>query len=384
MNVSQIVTAIVASHASQRPLMIWGKPGIGKSDAVRHAARQLGRKYGKKGGRVLEYGQSVPTVDADGNAYELDEAGQPVNADGVPIVKCCIGVHDVRISTCDLVELGGLIRDSGHDTMDRLCPDWWPHEGRDDLPDYGIVFLDEIPSGSRNTQAAAYQPMQDRVIAAKKLKSGWSVVGAGNRLSDGGVVNPMPTPLANRMRHVTAESDPEGWDQWAFEHNMPLELMAFIRYRPELLNTFDEYVKKKMEGMAFATERSWHMVGDDINSGMPEDILYEMVTGTVGKGPGTEFMAFRQIWKDMVDPQEILIDPQGAPVPDKASAQYAIATALASRATPDNMDAVVTYFDRLPPSMSVLGVKDVQRKDRKCTKTKAFQTWARNNAELLQ
>lgn len=384
MRISQVTMAIIAAYNAQRPLMLWGKPGVGKSASTRDAARILGRKYGRKGGCVLEYGDAAPTHDAEGNAYELNEQGQPIDAEGVPLVKACIGLHDMRVSTCDLVEIGGLVYATDHETMGRLCPDWWPHVGRDDLPDVGIVLLDELPSGLRSTQAAAYQLMQDEVLAGRRLKPGWMVMGAGNRLGDGGVVNPMPTPLANRMHHVNVESHHPSWDDWAHRNNMPLELVAFLRLRPELLNTFDDHVKKKLEGHAFATERTWHATGDLLNGGLPDEIAHEMILGTVGKGPGTEFMSFRAVWKDMVDPQEILLDPHGTPVPEKANAQFAVATALASKATPDNMDAVVTYFGRMPPAMSVLGIKDVQRKDRKCTKTQAFQHWARENAELLQ
>jgi len=45
---------------------------------------------------------------------------------------------------------------------------------------------------------------------------------------------------------------------------------------------------------------------------------------------------------------------------------------------------VVTYFGRLAPSMSVLGIKDVQRRDRSCCKTQAYLQWAHDNAEMLQ
>lgn len=368
MRIGNVKTAILAAHSAQRALMLWGKPGVGKSAAVREAAWDLGRKHGKPGGRVLEYGNEAPK-DADGNS----------------LVKACIGLHDVRVSQCDLVEIGGLVNKSDHDTMDRLVPDWWPHVDRDDLPDYGIVFLDELPSGARSTMAAAYQLMQDRVCAGKRLKPGWSIMGAGNRLTDGGVVNPMPTPLANRLIHVEVESNAEDWEAWAWKAGLQMEVIAFIRFKPDLLNTFEEHVTKKLEGHAFATERSWHATNDLVaNNALPRDVLHEMVLGTVGKGPATEFMAFLDVWKDMVDPAEILADPTNAPLPEKTSAQIAVSTALAAKATPNNMDAVVTYFERMPPSMSMFGIKDVQRRDRSCCKTQAYLKWANDNAEVLQ
>jgi hypothetical protein len=282
------------------------------------------------------------------------------------------------------VDIGGLPARGDDNSMVRLCPDWFPAEDREDLPDYGVLFLDEIVSASRSTQAAAYQISLDRVCAGKLMKPGWSVVMAGNRITDGGVVNPMPTPLANRMVHVDAESNQEDWEDWAMKANMPLDLIAFMRYRPELLNTFEQHVKDKHEGHTFASERAWHIVGDMVNSEkVPEDIMLEMMQGTVGKGPAVEYMAFKKVWQEMPDPKECLLNPQSAPIPERSDAQYAIATALATKATPDNMDAVVTYYGRMPAEFSVLGVKDVSRHNRQCMHTKAFMNWASDNAELL-
>lgn len=361
MRINSVIRTIATLHSTHRPLMIWGPPGIGKSAAVRQACLEhLGPKYGSEGGTVLEYGQR----------HESPQA--------------CIGLHDIRLSQCDPVDIGGLPAKGEGGHMVRLCPDWFPATDRPDLPDYGILFLDEIVSASRSAQAAAYQISLDRVCAGKLMKPGWSVVMAGNRISDGGVVNPMPTPLANRMVHVDAESNADDWEEWAMKNEMPLDMIAFIRYRPELLNTFEKHVTEKHEGHTFASERAWHIVGDMVNNGdVAEDLMLELFEGAVGKGPAVEYMAFRQVWADMPDPDEVLLNPQSAPVPDRSDAKYAIATALATRAKPDNMDAVVTYYGRLDPEFSVLGVKDVSRHNRECMHTKAFMNWASENAELL-
>ena len=361
MRISQVIKSIAVMHASHRPLMVWGPPGIGKSAAVRSACMEhLGPQFGGPNGTVLEYGQkhSAP--------------------------KECIGLHDIRLSQCDPVDIGGLPARGDNDNMVRLCPDWFPAVDREDMPDYGVLFFDEIVSATRATQATAYQIALDRVCAGKHMKPGWSIVMAGNRITDGGVVNPMPTPLANRMVHVDMESNADDWEAWAMNNEFPLDLVAFIRYRPPLLNTFEQYVANKQEGHTFASERAWHIVADLVRANnVPEELMYELLEGTVGRGPAVEYMAFRQVWADMPNPQEVLLNPQTAPVPERSDAQYAIATALAPKATPNNMDAVITYYDRMPAEFSVLGVKDVSRHNRECMHTKAFMNWASNNAELL-
>lgn len=61
----------------------------------------------------------------------------------------------------------------------------------------------------------------------------------------------------------------------------------------------------------------------------------------------------------------------------------AVAAALASRAVPDNMDAITSYISRVPPEFSVLTIKDTQRRNPQCMMTKAFVQWANKNASLL-
>jgi hypothetical protein len=103
----------------------------------------------------------------------------------------------------------------------------------------------------------------------------------------------------------------------------------------------------------------------------------------VGKGPAAEYFGFMQVWQKMPNIDGILIDPKGSPVPKDAATMYAVATALASRATPDNMDAVCAYLERVQPEFAVLTMKDTVRRNPKCTTTKAFVRWANANAGLL-
>lgn len=175
----------------------------------------------------------------------------------------------------------------------------------------------------------------------------------------------------------------EEWTEWAIDNDMPVELVAFIRFRPDLLNTFEEHCKKKLEGEAYATPRSWHMAANLVATKPPFDVMMDMLNGTVGKGPAAEFVGFMQVWHKMPSIDGILIDPQGAQVPDDAATMFAVSAALASRAVPDNMDAITSYISRVPPEFSVLTIKDTQRRNPQCMMTKAFVKWANKNANLL-
>ena len=194
----------------------------------------------------------------------------------------------------------------------------------------------------------------------------------------------MPKPLANRMIHVDVEADVDTWSAWAVTTGVRQELVAFLRLRPDLLSTFEEHVKKRMEGEAFATPRSWSMVADLLPVQMPDHILSALVAGCVGAGPAVEFLAYRQVWRDMPDIDGILADPEHAPVPEEAGTLFAVATALADRMTnPDHLAPVLTYIDRLPPEFAVLVAKDATRRSQDIIKSELFGDWTRRNADLF-
>lgn len=367
MNIEQAVRAIIIGFKSREPQMLRGAPGIGKSAGMLDAAEQLAALLGLKGG-VWQWGDVV--------------------AEGLTI-KDYFGFVDVRLSQCDPVDVGGLpVADHDNGTQHRLCPSWFAHTGRTDMPDYGILALEEVVSAPQSVQAAAYQVTNDRRIGDKVMKAGWSMVLTGNRMTDGGLVFKMPTPLANRMSHHDIESDAGCWRRWAIDVGIDPSLVAFVGLRPELLNTFEQHMKDKKAGDAFATERTWEKVDRYIQADVTEEELLMMATGAVGEGPAAEYMGFRQVWQNMPNIDGILLDPINARVPEDAATQYAVATALAARANKDNFDVVLKYADRFGaelgrPELGVLCVKDAIRRTPEVMMTRAFNVWAATNAQLL-
>lgn len=346
---------LIASAAkSGWSLMIHGSPGLGKSAATHRAAQ------------VMAYGKNV---------VMLGESRIPSEE---------YGLFDVRLSQCDPVDVGGLpYADKELGIQRRLVADWFPSTDRHDIPDQGMLLLEEVVSAPPAVQAAAYQLTLDRRIGDKKMKDGWCVVLTGNLMTDGGVVHKMPTPLANRLIHVYVVSDVDSWTDWALDNDILPELVAFIRFRPELLNTFNKHVSEKSKDHAFATERQWEAVNDLLKAeANPHPAL---IAGCVGNGAAIEFRAFRDVWASMPSIDGILMDPSGAPVPEKSSVRYAVTAALAARATRDNFAAICQYIERLPPEYAVLTVKDCMRRHGgEITSTAAFIAAARHYREFLQ
>ena len=369
MNVKEMVgNVVLAWQAGKEPVMLRGAPGIGKSAGLLGASAILADHLGLKGG-VLQWGDPI--------------------AMGLT-AKDYFGYIDVRLSQCDPVDVGGLPKeDPVTGTQTRLPPAWFPHRDRADLPDYGIVALEEIVSAPQSVQAAAYQFTHDRRIGDKMMMDGWGVVLTGNRMTDGGQVFKMLTPLANRVTHLDVETDTTSWREWAIDHDIELSVIAFIGLRPELLNTFDKHIKEKLRGDAFATERTWEKVSKYAKTGATDSQLLALWTGCVSEGVAAEFFGFRQIWHAMPNIDAILLDPDNAPLPTDAAAQYAVAVALAARASKDTIDVILRYATRFHeeknrPEIMVLCVKDTMRRDAGLYNTAAFIRWGTEYSSLLQ
>ena len=53
----------------------------------------------------------------------------------------------------------------------------------------------------------------------------------------------MPTPLRNRFVHLEFEVDAQEWSEWAIQAGIRPEVIAFLRFRPELLSVPDKVMR---------------------------------------------------------------------------------------------------------------------------------------------
>lgn len=340
MRPSQVKSALLTAVAAKQPCMLHGSPGVGKSDVVRQVAKELG-----------------------------------------------VEMIDLRLSQLDPVDLRGIPSvDSKKHTTSWNTPDFLPTSGK------GILFLDEINSAAQATQAAAYQLVLDRKLGDYEVPDGWAIVAAGNRATDRAIVNQMSTALKNRFMHINYEVNNDDWCEWALKSDIAVEVLGFIRFRPLLLNEFEqrndtkeerERVQRLKDAQAFATPRSWKFLSDVIKQKPSPDIEYELFSGIVGEGCAAEFMGYLKYYRDLPNLDALLMAPDKAKVPEEPATLYALATGLATKATKDNMERVVKYALRMPAEFQVLLMKDAVVRDDSLTESKSFTEWAIKNADVM-
>ena len=312
---------IRASIAARKPLMMWGPPGVCKS--------QLMAQVSAEDGLVL---------------------------------------HDVRLPLLEPVDLRGLPYIAEGVTK-WARPTFFPSVPK------SVLFLDELPSAEQSTQAACYQLVLDFAIGEYRLPDDCAIVCAGNRAQDRAHTNRMPTALANRLVHVDIEPDLHDWARWAVGAKIRTDVLAFIMFRPDLLHKFDP----KTDDRAFASPRSWETVSRMLDANPDPAVLAHLVNGTVGEGAGTEFSAFQATYKDLPNPKVALMNPATAKLPTTPAGKYAICTALAHHVDELTVDGFFGYVGRLDPEFQVLAVKLMTWKKPNLAETRAYIEWGVKN-----
>ena len=328
-----------ASGGLHTPVMLWGPPGVGKSDIVRALARRSG-----------------------------------------------VELIDLRLSQLEPTDLRGIPFREG-DRVEWSVPSMLPDPHRHG--NKGILFLDEINAAAPTVTAAAYQLILDRRLGDYAVPSGWAIFAAGNRQGDRGVTYAMPAPLANRFTHYELEADVDDWVGWAHASGIDPRLVAFLRFRPELLFDFDP----SRSPIAFPSPRTWEYAHRALEkfSAQP-DLVLDAIQACVGRAAGAELKAFLDHMAHLPDVDAIARgEPQ--PVPEAVDLQYGVAAALVRRAmrvarTADGtrvLSNILVYARRFPQrEMGVMLVTDLQRSvGRPLIDVPEFAEWAQSLGDLL-
>lgn len=243
-----------------------------------------------------------------------------------------------------------------------------------------VLFLDEFTCASRQTQLAALQLILDKRIGEYRLPDNTLVVLAGNRTIDRAHVERLSSAVVNRIIQVTLEPSVDGWVDWAIGAGVDPRIIAFVRFRPDLLNDFNA---SKWDGSSpFATPRSWEAVSDLIEAAPSADLRSVLIQGTVGSAAGIEFDAFIRTIDTLPDLDKMLEDPEGCELPSsKPDVQLAMAAGLVSRCTLEKLDAVIRLTNRIPAEFQMLTIKCALKKTPEIYKSPVFVDFVRKNAK---
>ena len=265
----------------QRPIFLWGPPGIGKSEIV------------------------AQITDGLSNSHLID----------------------IRLSLWEPTDIKGIpYFDSNSGTMVWGAPSELPSAEFAAQYDHIVLFLDEMNSAAPSVQAAAYQLILNRKVGTYKLPDNVMIVAAGNREADKGVTYRMPAPLANRFIHLELAVNFDDWFNWAVapENNINTDVVGYLTFAKKDLYDFDP----KSSTRSFATPRTWSFVSELLDDDLDENTTTDLVAGAVGEGLALKFMAHRKVASSMPNPSDILAGKVSEMKTNEISAMYSLTVSL--------------------------------------------------------
>ena len=328
-----------ASKGHHTPVMLWGPPGVGKSQMVGFVAKK----------------HNVPVI-------------------------------DIRLSQMEPSDLRGIPFRNG-EMVEWAVPSMLPNKKLHGAK--GFLFLDEITSAPPSVSAAAYQLILDRQLGNYRVPEGWVIIAAGNRQGDRGVTYSMPAPLANRFSHFDVDTHLDDWVAWAFDNNIDERIIAFLRFRPELLFDFDA----AKNPIAFPSPRTWEYAHRALKKFEQSSILLpEALQACVGTAAGIELHAFIQNLDQMPDIQ-LILNGEKVPVPKEIDLQYAVASALVGHAIRAKKETgknkiyghILNFALKFPQrEMGVMLVSDMHRAiGQELFEVNEFAQWADSVARIM-
>lgn len=321
-------------------VMLHGAPGIGKTEGV----HQLGAK--KKAMHPTKYG------------------ARPV-----------IEFHAALRETVDL--RGIPVPDTKTGTTRWLIPDELPNAERDG--ECGFLFLDEVNQASPQMQAVLGGLVLDGAVGDYRLPKGWRIICAGNRLSDRASAQRMPTQMRNKMAHLYITPDVNAFATWANANGVAPELVAFVRLRRNDVL----HIMPKGEENAYPTPRSLTKAAKYVNA--PKEHRMRLFASLIGDAVAAELDGFIELYRSLGSLDDIVADPDNAPVPTESSTRFAVCTGLGRIANRKNFAAIIRYAQRLNRESEILTVTDATGRDENLKNVAAYGSWAvRNQSVTLQ
>lgn len=334
------------------PLLIWGAPGIGKTQIVEGVAKKYDMDV-----EVVILSQVPPDNLLLPSVDPRTGKGDTIPADFLP-------VYNSKAPDAD--EL--------HAEVNRPGPDGKPRGG--------ILFFDELSRAPKPNLNAALQIVEGRQIGKWKIGDEWIIVAAANREDDDDAMYNFSTAMGNRFAQVNLVPDLEQWaeyqtgrlDKETGEMIMDPAMIEFLRFNKELFHDLDPMVSPEI----FPSPRTWSKAADAVaakkklaklkGKELTMADIESIVAGLVGTSVARQYIAYLNLIRS-IDPKtlkEVYNSPENAALPPKEKGDYksdaasAMMTAIildkrGEKLSPEQIKNLVDYSVRLDnPSWAIV------------------------------
>lgn len=276
----------------QRPVLLMGPPGIGKTQIMEQIAEECG--IGLVSYTITHHTRQsavglpmIKTEEFDGKEYSVTE---------YTMSEIIAGVYKA-------------VKEQGHRE--------------------GILFIDEINCVSETLIPTMLQFLQCKTFGNQKVPEGWIIVAAGNPPEFNRSVREFDMVTYDRLRVINIDADLEVWREYARDRELHNSILSYLDIRPQ--NFYS--VMADVDGLKFVTARGW----EDLSSLM---YVYEELGISINAGVVGEFLHNEDIAEDFAAYYDLY---------NKYRDDYGINNILAGNVTPDIYRRMINadYDERL-------------------------------------
>lgn len=200
----------------QRPVLLIGPPGIGKTAIMEQAAAECG----------------VGLV-----SYTITHHTRQ-SAIGLPeIVKRNYGGKSMMVTDYTMSEIIASV----YECMEKT--------GRKE----GILFIDEINCVSETLAPAMLALLQNKTFGSHRIPEGWILVAAGNPPEYNKSVREFDIVTLDRVRKLEVQPDCDIWLRYAEQQNVHQAVIVYLSMKKECFYA----VENTVDGKFFVTARGW-------------------------------------------------------------------------------------------------------------------------------
>ena len=234
----------------QRPILLMGPPGIGKTQVMEQVARECG----------------VALV-----AYTITHHTRQ-SAVGLPFIRQRnYGGKDVSVTEY---------------TMSEIIASIYAKMEATGLSE-GILFIDEINCVSETLAPTMLQFLQCKTFGNQAVPAGWVIVAAGNPPEYNRSVRELDIVTWDRLKRIDVEPDFNIWKEYAWKKGVHASVMTYLAAKQD-----DFYVvETAVGGKLFVTARGWDDLSEMIR-------LYEQNGLAVDENLIGQYLQHPRIAKD--------------------------------------------------------------------------------------